>query len=37
MGVDWICLAQGMDHWHALVNTIMNRQVSCKKGNFLTS
>jgi hypothetical protein len=35
--VDWIHLAQDMDWWLALVNTVMNLQVSQKAGNFLTS
>jgi hypothetical protein len=26
-GVDWIELAQDMDQWRALVNTVMNLQV----------
>jgi hypothetical protein len=26
-GMDWIDLAQGMDQWRALVNTVMNLQV----------
>jgi hypothetical protein len=25
--VDWIHLAQDMDQWHGLVNTVMNLQV----------
>jgi len=29
-GVDWMHLAQGMDMWRALVNTVMNLQVLCK-------
>jgi hypothetical protein len=27
-GVDWIDLAQDMDQWKALVNTVMNLRVS---------
>jgi hypothetical protein len=27
-GMDWINLAQDRDHWQALVNTVMNLQVS---------
>jgi hypothetical protein len=27
-GVDWIDLAQDRDRWRALVNTVMNLQVS---------
>jgi hypothetical protein len=27
-GMDWIDLAQDMDQWRALVNTIMNLRVS---------
>jgi hypothetical protein len=26
-GVDWIELAQGMDQWRALMNTVMNLRV----------
>jgi hypothetical protein len=26
-GVDWIELAQGRNHWRALVNTVMNLRV----------
>jgi hypothetical protein len=26
-GMDWIDLAQGMDHWRALVNMVMNLRV----------
>jgi hypothetical protein len=26
-GVDWIYLAQGKDHWRAVVNTVMNLRV----------
>jgi hypothetical protein len=26
-GVHWICLAQGRDHWRALVNTVMQFRV----------
>jgi hypothetical protein len=26
-GIDWIYLAQGRDHWMALLNTVMNLQV----------
>jgi hypothetical protein len=27
-GLDWIHLAQDMDRWRALVNTVMNLRVS---------
>jgi hypothetical protein len=27
-GMDWIDVAQDLDQWRALVNTIMNNQVS---------
>jgi hypothetical protein len=27
-GMDWIALAQDMDQWRALVNTVMNLQAS---------
>jgi hypothetical protein len=33
--MDWIDLAQGRDHWRALVNTIMNLQVPQNAGKFL--
>jgi len=36
-GVDWIELAQDRDKWRAVVNTVMNLQVSQITGNFLTS
>ena len=36
-GMDWIKLAQDMDSWRALVNTVMNLQVPYNVGNFLTS
>jgi hypothetical protein len=26
-GVDWVALAQGRDHWRALVNTVTNLRV----------
>jgi len=32
-GVDWIHLAQYMDQWRALVNTITNIPVPYKAGN----
>jgi hypothetical protein len=35
-GLDWIHLAEDMDQWRTLVNTIMNFRVH-KTGNFLTS
>jgi hypothetical protein len=35
--VDWIHLAQDMDQWRGVVNTVMNFQVPQKVGNFLTS
>jgi hypothetical protein len=35
--VDWIHLAQDMDQWRVLVNTVMNLQVPYKAENFLTS
>jgi uncharacterized protein (DUF2267 family) len=35
MGVDWIDMAQDMDQWRALVNTVMNLRVSYNAGKFL--
>jgi hypothetical protein len=32
--VDWIGLAQDRDRWRALVNEVMNLQVSKMLGNF---
>jgi hypothetical protein len=34
--VDWIHLAQNMDQWRDIVNTIMNVTVPQKTRNFLT-
>jgi hypothetical protein len=34
--MDWIYLAQDMDQWRALVNTVMNLQVPWNAGNFLS-
>jgi len=36
-GVDWMHLAQDMDQWLAVVNTVMKIRVPYKVGNFLTS
>jgi hypothetical protein len=36
-GVNWIHLAQEKNRWRAVAITIMNLQVPCKAGNFLTS
>jgi hypothetical protein len=36
-GVDWIHLAQDMDQWQAVLNTVKNFRVPQKAGNFLTS
>jgi hypothetical protein len=35
-GVDWIDLAQGRDHWRALMNTVMNLRVPLNAGKFLS-
>ena len=35
--VEWICLSQGWDKRQAVVNAVMNLQVSYSEGNFLTS
>jgi hypothetical protein len=35
--VDWIHLAQDMDKWQAVVNTVMNLRVPSKVVSFLTS
>jgi hypothetical protein len=36
-GMDWIDLAQDRDHWRTLVNTVMNLQVPCNVGKFLST
>lgn len=36
-GVDWIEPAQDRDQWWDVVNTVVNRLVPRKWGNFLTS
>jgi hypothetical protein len=36
-GMDWINLAEGRDHWRALVNRIMNFRVPQNVGKFLSS
>jgi hypothetical protein len=36
-GMDWIDLAQDMDQWRALVNTVMNLRVSQNVGKFMSS
>jgi hypothetical protein len=36
-GMDWIYLARDMDHWWALVNTVVNLQVPKNVGKFLSS
>jgi len=36
-GVDWIHLAQDMDQWRVLVNTVMDLRVLGKVGSFLTN
>jgi hypothetical protein len=37
VGMDWIDLAEDRDQWRALVNTVMNRQVSQNVGKFLSN
>jgi hypothetical protein len=34
-GVDWIDMAQDMDQWRALVNTLLNLWVPQNAGKFL--
>jgi len=36
-GVDWIHLAQDIEQWRSVVNTVMELRVPQKAGNFLTS
>ena len=36
-GMDWIVLAEGMEKWRALVNSVMNLWVSSSAKNFFTS
>jgi hypothetical protein len=36
-GMNWIELAQDRGRWWALVNAVMNLQVSLNAGNFLTT
>jgi hypothetical protein len=35
-GMDWIDLAQDLDQWRALVNTVMNLRVPYNVGKFLS-
>jgi hypothetical protein len=37
VGLDWTDVAQDRGKWRAVVNTVMNLQVSQHVGNFLTS
>ena len=36
-GIDWIYLAQDVDRWMVLVNTVMKRRCPLNAGNFLTA
>ena len=36
-GMDWIDEAQDRDGWQTRVNVVMNLQIPCSVGNFLTS
>jgi hypothetical protein len=36
-GMDWIDVVQDTDHWRALLNTVMNLQVSYNIPKFLSS
>jgi hypothetical protein len=36
-GMDWIELAQDMDRWRAVLNTVMNLRFPLNVGNFLIS
>jgi len=36
-GMDWIYLAQDVDRWMVLVNTVMKRRCPLNAGNFLTA
>jgi hypothetical protein len=36
-GMDWIDLAQNVEHWRALVNTVINLRVPENAGKFLSS
>jgi len=36
-GVDWFYLAQNIDRWRSLVNTVMNLLLPYSAENFLTS
>jgi len=35
--VEWLQLAQNMNEWCMLMNTVMNFQISCNVGNLWTS
>jgi hypothetical protein len=36
-GMDWIDLAHDRDRWQAIVNAVMNLQITQNAGKFLTS
>jgi hypothetical protein len=36
-GVDWVYVAQVWSQWRDFVNMVLNAQVPCSVGNFVTS